>query len=340
MNVLIVGGTGLISTAITRQLVARGDQVTLYNRGQREADIPEVARIAGDRNDFARFEEQMAGAGPFDAVIDMVCFTPDQAESAIRAFRGRVRQYIFCSTVDVYTKPARVYPVTEDAERQPSPSFPYAYDKARCERLLEAAHARGDFALTTIRPAWTYGEGGAILHTFGWNTYYLDRLGKGKPVIVHGDGTSFWVACHRDDVGRAFVGAMGNEAAFGRAYHATGEEWMTWDAYHRVVAKALGAPPPTLVHMPTDLLGQVLPKTAEWCVENFGYNNVFDNAAARADLGFSYTISFEEGACRVIRWLEARGGFENCDDHPFYDRLLEAWGRLGVEMEHELADLE
>lgn len=93
MRVLVVGGTGLISTAITRQLVSRGDEVVLYNRGQREAEIPPVQRILGDRNDYAVFEAQVGQAGPFDAAIDMVCFRPEQAESAIRAFRGRVGQF-------------------------------------------------------------------------------------------------------------------------------------------------------------------------------------------------------------------------------------------------------
>ncbi len=340
MNILIIGGTGLISTGITRLLVERGDTVTLYNRGKRAADMPGTRQMVGDRKDYAAFEAQMAQAGTFDAVIDMIAFVPEEVESAIRAFKGRTGQYVFCSTVDVYTKPAARYPVTEDAERQPLPSFPYALNKAKCEFILEDAPARGDFAVTTIRPAWTYGEGGALLHPLGWNSYFLDRLRKGKPVIVPGDGTSFWAACHRDDVARAFVGALGNPAAFGQSYHATGEEWLTWDAYHRIVAEALGAPTPTLVHIPTDLLGAVAPKTAEWCVENFHFNNVFDNAAARADLGFAYTIPFAEGARRVIAWQEAYGGFANSDDFPFYDAILAAWERLGTHMAADLKALD
>ena len=340
MNILIIGGTGLISTGITRLLVERGDTVTLYNRGKREAVIPNTRQIVGDRKDYAAFEAQMAEIGTFDAVIDMVAFVPEEVESAIRAFKGRTAQYVFCSTVDVYTKPAARYPVTEDAEQSPLPSFPYALNKAKCERILEAAHARGDFAVTTIRPAWTYGEGGAMLHPLGWSSYFLDRLRKGKPVIVPGDGTSFWAACHRDDVARAFAGALGNTATFGESYHTAGEEWLTWDAIHHIVAEALGAPAPTLVHIPTDLLGKVAPKTAEWCMENFHFNNVFDNAAARADLGFAYTIPFAEGARRVIAWQETHGGFENSDDFPFYDAILAAWARLGEQMARELMPLD
>jgi nucleoside-diphosphate-sugar epimerase len=167
----------------------------------------------------------MAGVGPFDCVVDMIGYLPEDVQSAIRAFRGRVGQYIFCSTVDVYTKPAQHYPIREDAEQEPSPSFPYALNKAGCENILLEAHRRGDFPLTIIRPAQTYGEGGALVHTLGFGTYYLDRVRRGKPIIIHGDGSSLWAACHRDDVGRAFAGAVGNAQALGRAYNVTGAEW-------------------------------------------------------------------------------------------------------------------
>jgi nucleoside-diphosphate-sugar epimerase len=340
MKVLIVGGTGLISTGITRMLVERGDAVTVYNRGKRQADIPQVTRIAGDRTDYAAFETQMAEARTWDAVIDMVAFVPEDVESAIRAFRGRTAQYVFCSTVDVYTKPAVRYPIREDAERKPSPTFPYALNKARCEALLEEAHAQGEFVSTTIRPAWTYAEGGSVLHPFGWSSYFIDRLRKGRPVVVPGDGTSFWAACHRDDVARAFVAALGNPQTYGRGYHVTGEEWLTWNDHMRIVAEAAGGPDPEVVPIPTQLLGRVLPKRAEWCVENFHYNNIFDNSAAREDLGFRYTIPYAEGARRMVAWLDEHGSIEDSDAHPFYDRLIAAWRDAGEGMAAALHDLE
>jgi nucleoside-diphosphate-sugar epimerase len=341
MKILIVGGTGLISTAITRLLMARGDDVTLYNRGVTESQRTSgLERIRGDRTDYATFEAQMAETGSFDCVVDMVCYKPEEAESAVRAFQGRIGQYIFCSTVDVYTKPAQRYPVREDAERQPTRSFLYAFDKAACERVLEAAHQRGDFPVTMIRPAHTYGEGGGLIHTLGWRTYYLDRVRKGKPIIVHGDGTSLWATCHRDDVGPAFVGAVGNEKTFGKAYHVAGEEPLTWDAYHQGVAEAMSAPQPTLVHVPTDLLSRIAPKTTEWCVENFHFNNVFDNTAARTDLGFQQTIPWMAGVRRTVAWLDEHGRIEDSDDYPFYDRIIAAWDRLGDGMIQELGDMD
>lgn len=142
MKVLIIGGSGLISTAITRQLLTRGDTVTHYNRRRTPLRVEgAVQTVAGDRTDFATFEAQMAATERFDCVIDMVCYLPAEAESVVRAFAGRTDHYIFCSTVDVYTKPAANYPIREDAERKPDPAFGYAYDKAACEEILLAAHA-------------------------------------------------------------------------------------------------------------------------------------------------------------------------------------------------------
>ncbi len=335
MKALIIGGTGLISTAITRQLLERGDDVTLFNRGRTESRVPPQARqVHGDRRDYAEFARRMRGLEPFDCVIEMICFTPEDAEGLVSAFAGRTGHLIFCSTVDVYAKPSGRYPVTEDEPKKPVSL--YGQNKARCERLLLDAQERGDFPLTIIRPAHTYGEGGTLIHTFGWRTTFLDRIRKGKRVVVHGDGSSLWCSCHVDDCARAFVAAAGRERAFGQAYHVTGDEWMTWNRYHECIAEAMGARKPDLVHIPTDLLVKVAPDRADIVAENFQFDNIFDNAAARRDLSFRYTIRFVEGARRTVEWLDERGRIEDSDADPFYDRLLDAWDRLGDQMARDL----
>jgi nucleoside-diphosphate-sugar epimerase len=227
--------------------------------------------------------------------------------------------------VDVYTKPAARYPVPEGAERQPRPSFPYAWNKAACERVFEAAQARGDLNVTMLRPAQTYGPGGRLVHTLGFDTYFFDRVRRGLPLIVHGDGKTLWAACHRDDVGRAFAAAVGNPKAYGRAYHVAADEWLTWDAYHQGVAQAMGAPAPELVHISADWLYRAMPKMALWCRENFQYPNIFDTAAAKADLGFRYTIPWVQGVAQVAEWLAAHGQIASADGHPFYDQLIALW---------------
>ncbi len=335
MKVLIIGGTGLISTYITQLLASQAVDLTLYNRGLSQAPTPPGVRLLrGDRSDRPAFEAQMREAGTFDAVIDMVAYAPQDGESAARAFRGRVGQFIFCSTVDVYLKPASRYPYTE-AEGYGGLND-YAANKVVIEKRLWQAHQAGDFALTIIRPAYTYGEGRGPLHTFGGRTTYIDRLRRGKPLVVHGDGNSFWVACHASDVARSFVTALGNPRSFGRAYHTAGEEWLTWDTYHRLAAEAIGAPPPQLVHIPTDFLARVVSQQAGLALTNLQFNNIFDNSAARADLDFRYTVPWAQGARRMVDWLDAHNGVENSDLDDLEDRLAAAWQRAGSQMTGEM----
>jgi nucleoside-diphosphate-sugar epimerase len=327
MRILIIGGTGLISTTITHLLAERGDDVVLYNRGQSEYPTPPgVNTLQGDRTHYAAFEAQMAEAGIFDCVMDMVGYLPDDGPSVVRAFRGRIGHFVFCSTVDAYRKPATHYPYTE-AEGYGGLND-YSRRKVILERTLLAAHEQGDFPVTIIRPAYTYGEGRGPVHSFGGSTAYLDRIRKGKPIVVHGDGSSFWVACHRDDVARTFVAAAGQPRTFGQAYHVTGEEWMTWNTYHERVAEALGVPPPELVHIPTDVLVPLSAGRAAICGENFQFNNIFDNGKARADLGFAYTVPWVAGVLRMAAWLDARGRVQDSDLDPFEDRLIARWRQM------------
>lgn len=340
MKALIIGGTGNISTAITRILVERGDDVTLYNRGKTGAQISgNYKNITGDRTKYDAFEAQMAEAGTFDCVIDMICYKPEDAQSVVRAFRGRAGHVIFCSTVDVYTKPARRYPITENEERRPSSSFPYAFNKALCENILMEAHQRGDFPLTMIRPAQTYNDTSCPIPLLGPGTTLLSRIRNGKPVIVLGNGNSLWVACHRDDVAPAFVAAAGNSKTFGKGYNVAGEEWMTWETYYQTVAQVMNVSPVTFAYIPTNILGRIAPKAAEWCVVNFHYNNIFDNTAAKTDLGFCYTIPWEEGVRRMVAWHDERGNINNSPEYPIYDKIVTAWRRSGDDIVNELAGL-
>jgi nucleoside-diphosphate-sugar epimerase len=217
MDVLVIGGTGLISTAIVRGLLGAGHEVTCYTRGESDRTLPpEVAHVRGDRTDHDHFEAQMADRD-FECVIDMWCMERADARSAVRAFGGEIEQYVFCSTVDIYETSFETYPVTEDASRI-RPGEGYAPEKAGCEKIVEDAHAADAFEATIVRPWYTYGEGRGIVGTVD-AAPTLARLRAGEPILVHGDGTAMWAGTHRDDVARAFVGAVGTEAAFGEAYH-------------------------------------------------------------------------------------------------------------------------
>jgi nucleoside-diphosphate-sugar epimerase len=296
------------------------------SRGQSERGLPAGVRsIVTDRT-AAGFADEIKAAPTFDCVIDMVCYEPAEAEAAVRAFAGRTGQYILTSTIDVYRKPASRYPYRED---EPYGGIgAYARGKVACEQVMREAHDRTGFPVTIIRPAATYGDRHLPVHTFGRSTTYLDRLTRGKPIVVHGDGSSMWNACHADDVARAFVGATANSGAIGRCYHATGEEWLTWNDFHAAVARAIGAPPPRIVHIPTDALVSLAGERASLARDNFQFNNLFDNSASRSELGFRYTIPLREGLPPWYRSLAQAGMIENSDFDDFEDRLIAVWDEI------------
>lgn len=337
MDVFVIGGTGLISTGIVDQLVDAGEPVTVFTRGNHEGPLPEnVTHARGDRHDTDALGAAVTDADP-DALIDMVCFSPEAARATVDAVGVHIDQYVFCSTVDVYHRPPERNPIREDAARYPNVSE-YGRNKAAAEDVFVEADRRGEFATTILRPWSTYGEGGGVLHTFGDDSYYLDRLRAGRPIVVHGDGTSLWGPCHRDDVARAFVNALGNEDAFGEAYHATSEEFITWNQYHRRVARAIGAPDPELVHVPTDVLTAVAPDRTRMLREHFRFSTTFDNDKARRDLDFEYTIDFETGIARTVEWLEEYDRIDDWRSEPFDDALVDAWRSATSDVVTEMSD--
>lgn len=333
MRTLILGGTGLISTSITRQLLDLGYDVWHFNRGRstpRENFPRPVHTLQGDRKSRQCLADAVgnfvhAGSGP-TAVIDMIGYTPDDMDTLLHAVAGRVGRVLFCSTVDVYDKPYVAYPVREDHPRGRVPTQ-YGRDKTACENAFFRAGSRGDFEAVVLRPAHTYAEGHAIVHSFGWDNRLFTRIRDGKPIICHGDGTSLWAACHADDVAEAFVAALTCPRAPGKGYTLATDEWLTFDDYYRTLARAIRAPEPRLVHIPSELLLRWAPQRAGICEHNFKYSNVFDISLARQDLRFAPRIRLEEGFRRMHRHLLSRGGLDERPD-PDYDAVLERWARL------------
>ena len=323
MHVLFIGGTGLISTAIARQLLERGDKVTLFNRGKSESRLPPGADvIQGDRKDYSAFEATFSDKS-YDVIVDMVAFHPDDSRSAVRAFAGRCGQFIHCSTVCVYSGPVTQIPTTET---EPYHSLGgYGKDKGICELLLLQAFEAQGFPVTIMRPSHSYGEGGGIIRSVGPGDTFVDRLRKNKPIIVQGDGNSLWASCHVDDVARGFIATMGNDRCLGEAYNITADEWFTWNQYHQRVADIAGG---TFnpVYVPTDTLREVAPQLSGGTYEIFEWPSVFDNGKLKRDTDYAgQTVSFEEGTRRTLAWLEENGKLKNSDEDDYEDRLAAAW---------------
>lgn len=336
MKVLVIGGTGNIGTAVVRTLLERGADVTVVGRG---ASAPGAGFIAADRTKHKEFEQTMRGHGDWDCVIDMIGYQCEDAESAIRAFSGRTAQFIFCSTVDTFCKPAPSYPIGPGAPRGANPLFSYACSKVRMEQLFEQAAAGGAFALTIMRPAATYCDQSMPIGILSSGLAVMRRIRLGLPVIVMGDGLTLWTSSHRDDVGRAIAMGAGNSNTYGKAYALSGDEALTWMQYYSTIATAMGAPEIDFIGVPTALLVSAAPKACEWCDINFKYCNIFDNSQAKRDLGYCYTIPWVEGARRMVAYHDGIGAIDASHDHPAYDEIICRMKKLAKEFQIELAHL-
>ena len=243
MKILFIGGTGTISTAISKLLIAQGHELYLLNRGTRNDVLPAgVHPLIADIHDEAKVAALIVGLS-FDCVADFIAFTPPDVERDVRLFTNKTRQYIFISSASAYQKPLSNYRVTESTPLA-NPYWQYSRDKIACENRLMEACRNAQFPVTIVRPSHTYDERKVPLGVHGKNGSWqvLKRMLDGKPVIIHGDGTALWTMTHNSDFAKGFVGLMGNIHALGEAVHITSDEVLTWNQIYECIAQALNVP--------------------------------------------------------------------------------------------------
>ncbi|WP_248926843.1 NAD-dependent epimerase/dehydratase family protein [Paenibacillus hamazuiensis] len=327
MKVLVLGGTGLISSQIVEQLLEAGHDVSVFNRGLRSLPYGDRVRsIVGDKTDAAGFRQTMSGVQA-DAVIDMISFNAEDAQVTVETFRGSAGQLIFCSSSAAYKRPYRSVPIREEAEELfDDPSFGYAFGKAEMERYLQRVITEGEVPVTIIRPSLTYGIGAANLGVLRQNYNIVHRIRSGKPLVMFGDGTTPWSFTFAPDLAKAFVGAVGNERTFGQAYHATSEEVHIWQDLYTVFGEVLGIEP-HIVHISSDLLKTADPALFSHLYYEKSYCGLFDNTKAKRDIpGFRPTISLKEGLKMMLGWYEREGHRVDETKDRLEDRLVQLHG--------------
>lgn len=307
MRILIIGGTGTISSAITRQLAASGHDLWLLNRGNRKNEVPTgVKQIICDINDEAEVLRQI-GDTMFDTVCEFIGFLPSQVERDIRLFKGRTRQYVYISSASAYNKPARSHIITEGTTLA-NPYWQYSRDKIACEELLMKEYRENGFPATIVRPSHTYCERSVPVSVHGlkgsWQV--LKRMIDGKPVIVNGDGSSLWTLTWNEDFAKGFIGLLGNPKAVGEAFQIMSDEQLTWNQIYQCIANALGTEFKPY-YVASDFLATVAPKEYDFTGNLLGDKSVtvvFDcTKLKRAVPSFQATTRFDEGVRRCVSYL-------------------------------------
>lgn len=317
MHALFIGGTGIISTAVTKLALAQGWEITLLNRGLHpELSHPNLHILRGDIHAEEAIKTLLADR-KFDTVIDFIAYTPDEMARDIRLFSQKTAQYIFISSASAYAKPTQ-FPIVETCALD-NPYWDYSQKKAQCEAVLMQEYQSRQFPVTIVRPSHTYSEKSLPLAIHGaagpWQT--LARMQRHEPVIVPGDGTSLWTITHSDDVAKGIVGLMGNAAAIGQAYHITGDEALSWNSIYAIIAKALSVEP-ILAHVSSDFLIACDADMRGGLLGDKANTTVFDNQKIKQAVpSFITRISAEEGLTRSVKHLLATPELQKND--PAFD---------------------
>jgi nucleoside-diphosphate-sugar epimerase len=323
-SVLFIGGTGVISSSCVAEAVGRGMTVTLLNRGRSgtHAPHPGAEVLQADVRD-ADAVRGVVGEREFDVVVDFLSFTPDHVQQQLDQFGARTGQYVFISSASAYQTPPSRLPVTESTPLR-NPFWAYSRNKIACEDLLVQAYRDRALPMTIVRPSHTY-DHTLLPFEGGWTV--VERMRQGKPVVVHGDGTSLWTITHHTDFARAFVGLLGRQEAIGEAFHITGDEAPSWNRIFLDVAEAAGVEP-HLVHVPSDAIAAADPEVGASLLGDKAHSMVFDNAKIKSLVpGWSVVVPFRHGAQEIVDWHDAdptrRVVDAGADD--LYDRLVERY---------------
>jgi nucleoside-diphosphate-sugar epimerase len=320
-NILFLGGTGIISSACSPLVLENGDNLFLLNRGESFRQVTKGAQVI--RADIRREPEVLASAiqkHKIDIVVDWIAFRPEDVQRDIDACLGHVEQYVFISSASAYKKPVPHLPISEATPLE-NPFWEYSRNKIACEALLLQALNEHGFPMTVVRPSHTYDRTLLPFHG-GWTI--VDRMRRGKPVIIHGDGTSLWVLTHHRDFAVGFVGLLGNPGAVGEVLQITSDELLTWNAIFTLVAERAGAELNT-VHIPSDLIAKYDERWGASLLGDKAHSVIFDNSKIKRLVpAFDPKIPFSEGSREIIAWYDANPQFEAVDDstNRLHDQII------------------
>ncbi|HNA89919.1 MAG TPA: NAD-dependent epimerase/dehydratase family protein [Anaerolineales bacterium] len=324
MKICIVGGTGNISQPIVKLLLEKGHEVVLFNRGQTTKAPTGVRVITGDRNNREDFEKKMQ-AEKFDAAIDMICFNAEEAASSVRAFRG-VGWFVQTSTVCTYGIQYDYLPVDETHPLRPNTA--YGQGKVAADHVYLEAYHREKFPVVIIKPSTTYGPVQGMLRQICWDFSWIDRVKKGKPVIICGDGFAIHQHLHVDDIAHAFVGVIGKEHTIGQTYNAVSRGYYTWLDYHKLANKVLGRDV-ELIGVPFEDLRRLNVPEIGILEDEFAFNDYYSAEKLFRDVPeFQPQISLEQGMTQVFEVMEREGRIPDSDALTWEDEIIEKYRKL------------
>jgi nucleoside-diphosphate-sugar epimerase len=328
MKVLMIGGTGIISTATTQLLSEQGHDLTLINRGENLHLLPNSVKSMVVDIDNEQQVESLIQNEHFDAIVDWIVGTPEQAERDIRLFSGKTNQYVFISSASAYRHTGNGYMITEETPLG-NDYWEYSRNKILCEQRFRKEYQENGFPVTIVRPSLTFGETVVPYVLASWQHPWsiIDRIKSGKRVIVPGDGTSLWTITFNTDFAAGIVGLLGNRKAIGEAFHITSDETLTWNEVVDQMAQVIGVKP-NIVHISSDFIEKFMPDQIGNLHGDKIYSTVFDNSKLKSFVpSFQAKSTFQRGFTKTYAYLLIHPELQTVDElfEEKIDRIIRAY---------------
>ncbi|MFW5794178.1 MAG: NAD-dependent epimerase/dehydratase family protein [Bacillota bacterium] len=327
MKVLFIGGTGLISTAVSELAIERGIDLYVLNRGNNNEVLPNEAKtIICDINDEDTVKQALKDH-KFDAVVDWIAFVPKHVKRDYRLFKGITNQYIFISSASAYKKPLPKLPITEDIPLD-NPYWGYSQNKKHCEEYLLSIKDK-DFNVTIIRPSHTYDDTTLVFQLSPWKYPYtiLKRMLEKKPIVIPDDGESLWTLTYNYDFAEAFLDVMGNKSAYNDYFHLTSNKVYSWNKITGFIYDALEMEP-NVIHIPTDFILKYFPEFKGELYGDKKDSAVFDNSKIKEIApNYKSEVEYYDVAKRVVKHFLENTELQEIDEefNKRYENLIKAY---------------
>lgn len=331
LKVLFIGGTGIISSACSRQVIKKGIDLYHLNRGKSQSIRPVegVKTIKGNIRKTAKVKELIRDLY-FDVVVDWLVFEPEHIKTDLNLFADKTDQYILISSASAYQTPPSSLPITEETPLE-NPYWEYSRKKKQCEEILQKEGKKNNFPYTIVRPSHTYDK---TLPPFEGGYTVLNRIKKGQKVVIHGDGSSIWTLTHHRDFARGFVGLLGEKKAIGEAFHITSENWLSWLQIYETFAKIFQVELKP-VFIPSNVIAKYDENAGASLLGDKTHSMIFDNSKIKSLVpDFSADIPLSQGAREIIDWFE-----KNIDQQQINEELNTKFDKLINEYTNKVSQL-
>ncbi len=326
MKVLLIGGTGVLSTAVANEAVKQGIDVSMVNRGRRP--LPDgVQLLKSDKDDYDNIA-RLIGGNRYDAVIDFLCYTDAQVTKSFSFYKQYTQQYFFISSCAVYdTRTEGVK--TEDAPKV-LPIWKYSVDKWASEEHLYALAAESGVNYTVVRPGVTYDDTRipyGIMPPYGFHWTLVERIKHGKPVIRWNKGENRSSMMRVEDFAVGVVGLIGNPQAYNEAFNVCGDEAPSYNDVISVIEDWLGKKA-VMIDVTPEFYAKQMPNQKGEILGGRGLDAVDSNEKIKRVVpAFKQTIGLKEG---VVKTLEAykNNNYQKGIDWVFdagQDRTAKLW---------------